>query len=639
MSRELKDVFDRIRTFREETESDRKRYHKFKRWYRNDYSDIEMSMPDEDSLYRVNMVSLVARSSLANLFFQRPEVMVEPMETRTTQQAKLETSTLNDILKESDYRRVGRSLILDTILSGFYCQKIGYSADIVLDVEATLRERTHAEEENRGFVRDRIPKVRKTDFHNEHIPLHTALYEQHIRGELTLTDKALTELRQHIQDHYDAQHETGQRFLETVRGDRAYVDRVKPDHVQYDLWAKTWSRVSWFSEMMLVHVDDIKNNPFFDETARKSVTAISPQQYQEYTGIVFQKPNWDLNHALVFDYVDLREGTIRTLALGMEDRPLREAEYELGKILPSGHLQFGSFQEDPDHLAGIPEPANWEDQQKMVNVLSTVIVAVAKRNIPMIGVDSQHVEPEAIQAYREGKIQQVLEFANLDDKKISDVLMSLPQAEVSNVVVGVFDTAMRLISRLSGKGEVKLGGGDLSRTATASSLINQASGSMDEDNAGEVSSMVINAATGLLRVVRYLYSPTSVARSAGPDALEDWKTDWSIMEILDDRGVKIVPGSLRREITDTRLRQYIQLYGAVVQDPTVPPEKKLRILDLILKLGDSAVDLTDAIEAAPATGPSPVGQAGAQQGEGAGAPNQADLAQAGVANTGGGNNG
>lgn len=629
---EISDWQERVRCHEEDLDSVYRDYHQMQKWFRGDFTDMDNKFDAED-IYRVNMIQLTAKSLRANVFFNNPEYIVEPAKGISAERALVETRTLNDTMRESALYQHGRMVILDAILGPFGCFRVGYNADIAVDEEAMEKDRDRSYRENMALVTGLRISVRDTDNDTQHIAIHDQLIEQIGRGDIEVNEGQLNRLMAHQTKHRQQLQKKGGRPLEHVRAEKAFVERIRPDMLSWDQWTADFMTSDWFCVSRLRPLHQIHHDRSFGKN-RKDAPAINFSDYKVLkTGIAHKVQKSSIPYGLQREVLDLAHNKIITYACGME-KPLREVEYVLSDIMPSGNFEFLRFVEDPCDAHGVAPMGQIKDQQRLINVLSTVEAEVAKRQIPKMGVSASKVSPEELERIRKGDITEHIVFDDIEDgDKVENHIFRIPAPGLTQEIVGIGNKAMELTSKLSGMGEVRLGGGDRSKTATASDMLNEAVQTMTSELGILLNHTMVGLGKKTLRIIRRLYDPATVARSAGPDAMnpEIWPEVWSATEILDDRGVKIVAGTMRRETTEIRMRTLTELYSVMGADPNIPPMVKMQFLNHILNLSEAPFDLTEFIREAgqqqQPTGPvpGPGMQAGAPP-PGAGGQGQLQLA-------------
>jgi hypothetical protein len=634
----------RLKAFEEDMDRPLKDFTRYKKWFRGDFADIDLRMKVEQ-VYDVNMVALVAKSRMAHLFFNSPRVVVRSIPGRGTDLADVETSVVNDVFLESDFWTVGRRVFMDAFLAPYGVFKVGYSADVVADPEFIEKQRERAHNENMRIASGQRIRLSSDDYDAIHLESHDAVLELANTGELELDEKGMKRIKKHVQAHRDQQREKGEeRVKETLRGEKAFITRVKPSCFAYDIWADSWPEVSWAGEMKLRILDDVKESTRFSGSFIKDLKGTTPERISDKLGISLYKGRDGIDRILTWDLLDLRRGKVVTIVDGpttdkqkraedMYDDPIREEDYTFKDILPSGPYLPFSFTIDPDHLHGISQVKFWEKQQEVLTVLHTVETETAKRQIPRMVVNSEYLDDQEMEDIKKGLIALVVSLKNMpEDGDVKKVIQQLESPEVNPQTFAIAEKAAQLIAQLSGMGTTRLAGGDRSRTATASALIDESIGALTGFDGVSVDKIVGKVASYVLRIVRYLYDPVTVARSFGAKALELWPQEFSVSQILDDRGVEIVVGSMRRETTSIQQKLMGDLYAMASQDPAVPPTVRLMLLDYILRLSNANVSLTDFVRNA-SDEPMPQQEGVAQETGGGGG--MESMAQA-MANTGGG---
>ena len=633
----------RIKYFREKMETPLKDYKRYKRWARGDFRDIDAEMGlAEGQSASVNMVAMVLRSFLAHLFFGPPGVAVKSIEGhRSPELAKVETDGLNDLIDQTNLFKQGKLTVMDGFLAPFMCFKVGYNADIDVNVTWLESENQKVVVENKAFLADMNVGVHKTDNDSLHINGHELLYQQVLEGNEMMPASARDNLKAHIEKHYKRREEGLSYTSEVLRAEKVFISRRKPTAIFFDTHAPDLDSLSWVGEVTVRDLEDVVTDERFTAHARAQMT----ETLASRTAEMLQKEDTrevsgdGIERVLQYEMICLKRNMVYTYADGF-DFYLREAPYAYQREMPNGPYILDTFIDDPDDIWGVAQPKYWEVHQKVVSILNTVQVLTAKAAVPGIGVDGDALSEDEIAEYKSGKIARVVRFKDVGED-IRKHIFILPTPTISQEVFAVLGQNMQFIERLSGLGQTRLGGGERSKTATASQMIDDAIAGMTQEVATRLDQFILKTLRHALRLMRKLYSRSTIARSVGAERAGQWPDmgGWTTTEILDDRGVELLVNTMRRESTDVEIKIMGDIYARVSQDPMVPASAKLKLLDWVLTLAGVPINLTKEIEAMeqnPAAGLGGAAGGGAVNTQGV----SREDAQQGVTNvTGGGDGG
>lgn len=141
------------------------RYVRYSKWYAGDMADLDAEVRrtlkcKANEVVSNDMTNPAVRGTLAKMMYRAPRAVVKPLQgfgpsKFTPELARVETRLINDWIEEANFLRVGRRAILDGIIGPYMCVKVGYTAEIDVDPEAILAERTVAQYENEKLSTDR----------------------------------------------------------------------------------------------------------------------------------------------------------------------------------------------------------------------------------------------------------------------------------------------------------------------------------------------------------------------------------------------------------------------------------------------------------------------------------------------------
>ena len=140
------------------------------------------------------------------------------------------------------------------------------------------------------------------------------------------------------------------------------------------------------------------------------------------------------------------------------------------------------------------------------------------------------------------------------------------------------DRHLRRIEQISGLGSARLGGGDFAKTATASAIISESSGTINEDFQCVLDDWFTRIYRAVLRLMRRFYPPVLVGELVGEEALEVWPPEWAVRDIVQDKGASVIAGSSRRRNESVEQKLMTDFYAIVAPDPMLPPNIKIELL-------------------------------------------------------------
>ncbi|MCR4294764.1 MAG: hypothetical protein NUW21_04470, partial [Elusimicrobia bacterium] len=568
---------------------------------------------------------------------RNPTVLVEtpslfPSKVFTNDLARCETGLLNDWAKETGMYREMRRVLLDGLLGPRMVIKVGYSADIAVDEALVLSERAHAQAEDRAFLANHgRPRVSNMDLHSVHLEQHERAIELAESGDVPVTAAVLERMKYHAEEHRTRAAKLGEQPKEMIRNESIFFKRRSPLRFFYDWEADSASERAWVGEAVVRRVAEVKADGRFNYKARMAVQPTDLSIIGELTNQFDKKTesaggDAPAERCVLYEIIDLVNRKVITYAHDATE-PLRVVDYKLANILPSGPYIDECFLEGPLTDRGVAPPTAYEAHQQAVTVLETLIIVAAKRAIPKLALKGGIMTDEEIDAYENGPPGAIIHLKNMGSQmKISDVLEDMPTPQISAEVFMAADRQRRLIEQHSGLGTPKAAGGDKSQTATESAAREQSSDTLIEDMGSVVEWMGEQAGKYAVRLFRKFYRADRVADIVGEAALEYWpEGGFADKDILNDRGVQIMPGSSRRNNSAIQMKSLTEVYGILAQDPMIPAELKVDVLARLLDAaGVFGIDLDSVkkqmimlqLQQIQGGGADAGGAAGPDQGEG-----------------------
>lgn len=587
-------------------------YREFCRQFRADLSGVPYNeSADGDPALAVgyaNLTQLQARIMRSDLMFRCPRPQVTPPSVDrtgfTAKLARIETKLLADWVQESDYYREMRRAALDHVLGASCIVKLNVGNSSEFDLREMKKQRKRAEKEDNLFVASgglRKPRIRKDDRHPTHIEEHARFLAAAERGEIVLPDWAMEILRAHISDHAKAiEHE---RQTESSRWERVTIRRIHPENFSCDPWAERPYAREWYKERFTARIADAEANPLFDRKAVEAITPCTEQRPPEPGSSsgrtdTMRMPRGGINtedkHFLCHEVLDMvgKKGQPQVvLYADGGTRPLLVRPWTLGNVVPSGPYEECSMIEDPDECWGVPPPAAGEAHQKADSELFGIMTEAVRRSLPMNFVSGRILTPEAIDKIKNGEIGELIVAENATtETDLSKQVANVPPAEVprQNFVVQQAHRAMR--EQMLGLGSARVAGGDDSKTATASAIVNSSVNSLAEDSAANWDDFQCRVLRKVNRYHRAVLPPRQVFEIVGQEALDPdgWPIEgFADRDVANDRNVFIVPGSSRRNESAVNTKLIGELTTAFQGGPLAQLMPK-KLVELYQRWAESA---------------------------------------------------
>lgn len=561
-----------------------------------------------------NLTNLAARRTVASLYYRNPRFMVRvPRMERsifTPLLAEIESTRLDIFARRTNLYRHMRRMLLDGALGPFFVGKLTYSYDLAVDPVRAEEQRDAALLENLKFTNLEVkPRVKDDDYHQIHRQAHEEWIAAAERGEIVVPKSAVAYMKKHVKKHDEA--EAWARPTETMRNCQVNFRRINPRNFSYDPWNDDLAQREWMREHYVARLDDVLSNSEFSAKAKKEVVAAmgvhTTAAQSMGTGDLPEVYGWvALNsrdkHVHMYEVLDRVKQKIVTYADGCSTA-LLVRDWSMGDVMPSGPYVEGCFMDDPMNGFGVCLPYIYEAHQEEASILEGVINKTVETGGSKLGYDATAIDEDEIKRIAEFGVGDTIPFKRLNNRPIKDVLQQTTQIEPSVGSLNQVVNNVRWVDRLTGFGSANLGGGDFSKTATATDVVNDAVSVLVEDMASVVD--MVSATTGKIavRYMRALDSQETVRQEVGDDAL--LPGGWPIygfarQDIVNDHAVEVVPGSSRRNNSALRSKQLlegIQLWAAqpIAQAaPEITLELNRRYFDSI---GEFGLDWDGALSA------------------------------------------
>lgn len=537
-----------------------------------------------------NLISLAIRVARSNLFYRSPRFMVQDLPTlggkgNGKKIAQIETMMLDDAVDECDLYTEGRRCILDGLIGPEMVMKVGYTSDVGVDFDRIEAERKHASAEGEAIRAGGRPRRGEDDADCVHMEEHQRQIAMAEEGSWPTDEGSLAYLKKHYKAHEDALKKFGDRPLETVRFESLIVERVSPMKWWRDMTASRPAERSWVQESFLRLVDDVRENPNYEPGARKEVQATDSGEdgadalgKDGYARDPVRSPD---DYVTIYEVVDLRRSKILTFASGGK-KCLRVRDYKDQRTFPGGPYITGSFLEDPITDCGVAMPRIYEGHQDILSQWDDVGAKTLMRGVPVKVVKKGVLDADTLKKLQNNRrvpdswvvasdlganddINKVIQ--QLDPPAIPEFLFALRRVQESG------------IERQTG-GSAQLGGGDTSKTATASATVQESSSNISEDLASVMDNFLSRIGRGMVRVMRR-YPESKVSEIYGEGAVGVWPK-WSERAICRDRGVSVVPGSSRRKNLAVEQKLLTDLYVAVQSNPNIGVEVGVELFRRVL---------------------------------------------------------
>ena len=561
-------------------------FERYARWHRGDLSDVVDPGTVRDHRKRWetsldNMTFLATEASKADLFFRYPRFVVRPPTALPNPQfsaalSRVETTMLHHTMRRARFRQKARRSIQDALLSGIGILKVTPDTEVAVDEEVLDAAREEAQMEIAAFqAHGTRMKATEKQIHSVHVTLKSNYLAQADRGEIQLPRPALKYLRKHIAVHKAMM--GSERPTETIKTAHTRIRRVNPLDYAYDPTADDREDCTWRACRFLMRRADLLANDDFDKDARLQAQVIQDrweqrdhQDRQPTTPGSYDIPEDMIMVREVFDFVEQRRYLFNE---GGSVMLLNEDRLDLSSIQPSGPFHELVLIEDTFEGQGVPPPCSFEAEQSAATHIASANVAAATASQARTLFDAQNIDAKEAQDAWSAPAASLIPINRTGDPNtdFSKLFHSAPIAEIPAQNMAVLADARRGVDRRSGLGTSKMGGGESSPTATGAALGAEASSSISDDRASTVDEWSEQAARSVVRLTRYFTPKADVIAVCGPEAIEAWPERWALLDVSDDLGCEIIPGSSRRQNTSVDRKQLLDGLAAFENSTTLPP--------------------------------------------------------------------
>lgn len=591
----------RINESRERNQRGLDDFERYSRWLAGDMRDVSARLENDYGIHGAiesNLLGLVVRQGLAEMFYRSPRALVKPTEiirksaleaiegltSDPNLRAQVETYLLNDWIEEAGLFRTGRRVLTDGLCGPIMVLKTGYSADISIDHDRVMEERTAAKSALKGLLLKRRYKVKKEMHHGVWIEELEQFQRRIFDGTIqNLHVNLVGWVKDSLETHRNYEALGVARPGETIRRDGIFCRRIPPHCYFRDPYADTPSGREWVGEATLWRREDVMNNPHFDKRAKGELTSTRDPRWMpesDYGSTPGLEPDEDDDRVLLFEIIDLVAGKVLIFGEGAT-RMLQVKDYKDQDILPSGPYVEAAFLEDPLTDQGISPPRAYESHQVALSLTDGIITETALRSMPRLAVAADMIGEDELDALNSSRlVARTIPLRNLTvDSDIRKMIAPIPTSDVPKVTLQARAIHESAIQQLSGQGSQKLLGGDSSDTATEAAIVGSSASNLSEDRAAVADDLFSRMLRNVLRLMRRYYTVERVAEIVGDVAYDVWPArQMEAREIRMDKNAMVVPGSSRRKNTAVEQNQMLKALGLALQLPTLPPAAGIELL-------------------------------------------------------------
>lgn len=600
-------------------------YSQYCAWFNNEF-DTSVVVPGDDdqvegaTVSAINMVNRITRAWTAWVYTDQPRMVARPEEgfmaddRNGSDLANVLTAIGNDISIKTDLYYEGERLVQDSGMSPFFVMKIGYDASIDLDVDRLKKERDKAREENAFMKAGREVEVQEDEYHSAHREIHLQELENIEKGIEQMPEDVVEQIKAHEEEHREFEEKLGddRKRWENVRAQRVFLRRKDPRRVAFDLFSPSLRALRWAGEEFLIAAEELIRHKRF--TINKStVPGYDPDKPpKEWKGKadseeIQSKWHEDLDISddgtprfIAREMVDTENDQVVCYIVGAEE-PFSVKKYDLGKYLGGVPYEIDYIIPDPTLIIGVSPVKAWEHQQRDLIDANTVVAAVGRQQAPGRVFNKDKVDEQEIVALQTKVVGRDVGLKHMEaGEKVGDVLNELPTTRLTSELLAWRNEAKTGCEEGSLMGQPRLGGGEHTRTATASAILAQSSDRPTKQAAIKIDQFFRRVFRKSTRLAKAFYTLNTVVGIAGQKAAKVWR-EFRMSEILDDRGIDIVVSSMRRANTEIEMQLMGDLLSVLLRNPAYVASPTLqiaanRLMDYLFSLYGAPIDLSDISE-------------------------------------------
>lgn len=357
--------------------------------------------------------------------------------------------------------------------------------------------------------------------------------------------------------------------------DRPVMERISPHDMFVNPEATSLEDARWVAQRIVRHIDDVKTDPAYSRKARENAMpglTLADPQYARHD------ENYKSNELVeVFEFYDLARQTMCTFTAGAAEyliRP-RKMPYAFGHPFE----QIRNY-EVPDHFYPMGD----------LEMIAPLVKELSKTRSEMMNHRARYARKylarkaaisksdlSKIASKRDGEVI----FVEDDSVPLQDVIQPVNQIGMDPGLYNWSQAIENDIEDISGITEfMRGGGGQIRRTATEASLLQDAANVRTAEKLDRVETFIANLATKLLQINQQYVTGEQAAKVIGRDGANLW-VPYTREDIKGQYEFRVEAGSTVPK-NETFRRQsalgMLQAMGPFIQTGQVNVEELLRVV-------------------------------------------------------------
>lgn len=302
--------------------------------------------------------------------------------------------------------------------------------------------------------------------------------------------------------------------------DRLFVERVSPFDMLVDPEGTTERNIRWIAQRTVRPLAEVQKDSTYDARARNKV---KPDMRARYADSQERRrgSSVDTDRVTVWEFYDLSKQVMCVFAEmgdGFLVKP-RPIPYQLGHPF----VMLRNY-DVPDQFYPMGDLEAIEALQHELNRTRTQLMVARSSYARKYVADEALIGPDAREALESNVDGQVILFnSNNGQFKAGDVLSAAPIHQIPADLFGYGEMVQGDINEVSGVSEyARGGGGDIRRTATEASMIQDAVNARSADKLAAIEKAIARIGKNMLELLRQYLTGEQVARIVGKHGKPIW---------------------------------------------------------------------------------------------------------------------
>lgn len=340
--------------------------------------------------------------------------------------------------------------------------------------------------------------------------------------------------------------------------DRVFVERVSPFDMFVDPEATTTRNMKWIAQRIVRTIDEVKSDKRYDSRARNSAKSdVTAKFYRDERK---RRRPTDIERITVWEFYDLTDQTMSVFAEQGEGFLVKPTAipYKMGQPF----IMVRNY-EVPDLFYPMGDLEALEPLQQELNRTRSQLMQARKTYARKYLVDEKFLTPAARSALQSDRDGEVIPISLDNTARLSDVILPAPIQQVPAELFSYGEMIQGDANQVSGVSEYQQGGGgDIRRTATEASMIQDATNARSADKLATIEKAIARIGRNMLELARQYLTGDHYARIMGNHGKPIW-VPYTQEDIDVDADFEVEGGSTTPKNEGWKQNQAIQLTQAL----------------------------------------------------------------------------